>query len=115
MESAESLDKNFKAEMLQDGPSDGMFTAKLVIQTLTEEIAKSDMRLEVSNALGTTFYPFKLSLGEKPAPGESRDCDLLILLTLTQSNKTLRGDRMRFLRNNILVLEIMITICILQF
>ena len=115
MESAESLDKNFKAEMLQDGPSDGMFTAKLVIQEVTEEIAKSDMKLEVTNALGTTFYPFKLSLGEKPAPGESRDCDLLILLTLTQSNKTLRGDRMRFLRNNILALELMITICILQF
>ena len=70
MESAESLDKNFKAEMLQDGPSDGMFTAKLVIQKVTEEIAKSDMKLEVTNALGTTFYPFKLSLGEKPAPGE---------------------------------------------
>jgi len=68
MESAESLDKNFKAEMLQDGPSDGMFTAKLVIQEVTEEIAKSDMKLEVTNALGTTFYPFKLSLGEKPAP-----------------------------------------------
>jgi len=68
MESAESLDKNFKAEMLQDGPSDGMFTAKLVINMVTEEIAKSDMRLEVTNALGSTFYPFKLSLGEKPAP-----------------------------------------------
>merc|ERR1712038_1376957 len=58
----------FKAEMLQDGPSDGMFSAKLVVKVLTEEIAKSDMRLEVTNALGTTFYPFKLSLGEKPAP-----------------------------------------------
>jgi len=69
LESAESLDKNFKAEMLQDGPSDGMFSAKLVVKVLTEEIAKSDMRLEVTNALGTTFYPFKLSLGEKPAPG----------------------------------------------
>lgn len=69
LESAESLDKNFKAEMLQDGPSDGMFSAKLIVNVLTEEIAKSDMRLEVTNALGTTFYPFKLSLGEKPAPG----------------------------------------------
>ena len=90
MESAESLDKNFKAEMLQDGPSDGMFTAKLVIKTLTEEIAKSDMRLEVSNALGTTFYPFKLSLGEKPAPGET---DLLVTLTLPDT--TLGGEERR--------------------
>ena len=78
--------------MLQDGPSDGMFSAKLVVKVLTEEIAKSDMRLEVTNALGTTFYPFKLSLGEKPAPGETyrlRPVDLLITLTL--SDKTLGG------------------------
>merc|ERR1719230_2527642 len=47
---------------------DGKFTAKLVIKDVTEEIAKSDMKLEVTNALGTTVYPFKLSLGEKPAP-----------------------------------------------
>jgi len=68
LESAESLDKNFKAERLMDGPMDGKFTAKLVIKDVTEEIAKSDMKLEVTNALGTTVYPFKLSLGEKPAP-----------------------------------------------
>ena len=72
MESAESLDKNFKAAMLMDGPMDGKFTAKLVIKDVTEEIAKSDMKLEVTNALGTTVYPFKLSLGEKPAPGETQ-------------------------------------------
>ena len=72
MESAESLDKNFKAAMLMDGPMDGKFTAKLVIKDVTEEIAGSDMELEVTNALGTTVYPFKLSLGEKPAPGETQ-------------------------------------------
>ena len=63
---------NFRAEMLQDAPSDSMFIAKLVIKDVTEEIAKSDMKLEVTNALGTTVYPFKLSLGEKPAPGETQ-------------------------------------------
>ena len=52
MESAESLDKNFKAEMLQDGPSDGMFTAKLVINMVTEEIAKSDqIKAEVEQSV----------------------------------------------------------------
>ena len=46
MESAESLDKNFKAAMLMDGPMDGKFTAKLVIKDVTEEIARSNMELE---------------------------------------------------------------------
>ena len=72
MEGHDSLDLNFRAEMLQDAPSDSMFIAKLVIKDVTEEIAKSDMKLEVTNALGTTVYPFKLSLGEKPAPGETQ-------------------------------------------
>jgi len=69
LEGGQSLDENFQAEVLQDGPSDGMFTAKLVISQVTEMIAESDMNLMVANDLGTTLYPFKLSLGEKPAAG----------------------------------------------
>lgn len=69
LEGAESLDENFIAEVLQDGPSDGMFTAKLIIKQVSEKIADSDMNLVVANDLGTTLYPFKLSLGEKPAAG----------------------------------------------
>jgi len=68
-EGGESDDKNFRAEVLQDGPNDGMFTAKLVINDVTEKIAGSAMNLVVANELGRTFYPFRLSLGEKPAAG----------------------------------------------
>jgi len=67
LEGSESDDKNFRAEVLQDGPNDGMFTAKLFINDVTEKIAGSAMNLVVANELGRTFYPFKLSLGEKPA------------------------------------------------
>ena len=70
LEGSESDDKNFRAEVLQDGPNDGMFTAKLFINDVTEKIAGSAMNLVVANELGRTFYPFKLSLGEKPAAGE---------------------------------------------
>ena len=70
LQGGESLDKNFMAEVLQEGPSDGMFTAKLVINEVTEKIAGSAMNLVVANELGRTLYPFKLSLGEKPAAGE---------------------------------------------
>merc|ERR1711988_48527 len=69
LQGGESLDKNFMAEVLQEGPSDGMFTAKLVINEVTEKIAGSAMNLVVANELGRTLYPFKLSLGEKPAAG----------------------------------------------
>jgi len=69
LEGGESDDKNFRAEVLQEGPNDGMFTAKLVINDVTEKIAGSGMNLVVANELGRTFYPFKLSLGEKPAAG----------------------------------------------
>jgi len=67
LEGGESLDKNFVAEVLQKGPNEGMFTAKLIINDVTEKIAGSSMSLVVANELGRTFYPFKLSLGEKPA------------------------------------------------
>ena len=71
LEGGESLDKNFVAEVLQKGPNEGMFTAKLIINDVTEKIAGSSMSLVVANELGRTFYPFKLSLGEKPAAGET--------------------------------------------
>ena len=74
LEGGESLDKNFVAEVLQKGPNEGMFTAKLIINDVTEKIAGSSMSLVVANELGRTFYPFKLSLGEKPAAGETPVC-----------------------------------------
>jgi len=44
-----------------------MFTAKLIINEVMEEDAGSENKLTVTNELGTTVYPFTLSLGDKPA------------------------------------------------
>merc|ERR1712027_2526 len=49
------------------GPSDGMFTAKLTILNVEQADAGTENNLVVTNELGTTSYPFTLSLGEKPA------------------------------------------------
>merc|ERR1712012_1037646 len=62
-----SLNKRFIADVLQEGPNDGMFTAKLIINEVMEEDAGSENKLTVTNELGTTVYPFTLSLGDKPA------------------------------------------------
>jgi len=66
-EGAESLNKRFMADVLQEGPNEGMFTAKLIINEVMEEDAGSENKLTVTNELGTTVYPFTLSLGDKPA------------------------------------------------
>jgi len=66
-EGGESLNKRFIADVLQEGPNDGMFTAKLIINEVMEEDAGSENKLTVTNELGTTVYPFTLSLGDKPA------------------------------------------------
>ena len=70
MEGAESLNKRFTADVLQDGPNDGMFTARLTIAEVMEADAGSNNELSVTNELGTTKYPFTLSLGDRPASGE---------------------------------------------
>ena len=70
MEGAESLNKGFTADVLQDGPNDGMFTARLTIAEVMEADAGSNNELSVTNELGTTKYPFTLSLGDRPASGE---------------------------------------------
>jgi len=67
MEGAESLNKRFTADVLQDGPNDGMFTARLTIAEVMEADAGSNSELSVTNELGTTKYPFTLSLGDRPA------------------------------------------------
>ena len=69
-EGAESLNKRFMADVLQEGPNEGMFTAKLIINEVMEEDAGSENKLTVTNELGTTVYPFTLSLGDKPASGK---------------------------------------------
>jgi len=66
-EGAESIDKRFKADILTDGPSDGMYTARLTIVKVQEDDAATENNLIVTNELGTTSYPFTLALGEKPA------------------------------------------------
>jgi len=66
-EGSESIDKRFEADILTDGPSDGMYTARLTIKTVNQEDAGTESNLVVTNELGTTKYPFTLSLGEKPA------------------------------------------------
>ena len=69
-EGSESIDKRFEADILTDGPSDGMYTARLTIKTVNQGDAGTESNLVVTNELGTTKYPFTLSLGEKPAAGE---------------------------------------------
>ena len=69
-EGSESINKRFKADILADGPNDGMYTAKLTIVTVEQEDAGTENNLVVTNELGTTSYPFTMSLGEKPAAGE---------------------------------------------
>jgi len=66
-EGSESIDKRFEADILTDGPSDGMYTARLTIKTVNQGDAGTESNLVVTNELGTTKYPFTLSLGEKPA------------------------------------------------
>merc|ERR1711902_23905 len=44
-----------------------MFTAKLTILNVEQADAGTENNLVVTNELGTTSYPFTLSLGEKPA------------------------------------------------
>jgi len=69
MEGGESLNKRYRADVLKDGPNDGMFTAKLTVVEVMEADAGSNNELSVTNELGTTTYPFKLSLGDRPAAG----------------------------------------------
>jgi len=66
-EGSESLSKRYRAEVLKEGPNDGQYTAKLTISAVTEEDAGTTNELSVTNELGTTIYPFTLSLGDKPA------------------------------------------------
>ena len=70
MEGAESLNKRYTADVLQDGPNDGMFTARLTVAEVMEQDAGSNNELSVTNELGTTKYPFTLSLGDRPAAGK---------------------------------------------
>ena len=70
MEGSESLNKRYKADVLQEGPIEGMYTAMLTIAEVMEADAGSNGELSVTNELGTTKYRFKLSLGDKPAAGE---------------------------------------------
>ena len=70
-EGSESLSKRYRAEVLKEGPNDGQYTAKLTISAVTEEDAGTTNELSVTNELGTTIYPFTLSLGDKPAAGET--------------------------------------------
>ena len=70
MEGAESLNKRYTADVLQDGPNDGMFTARLIVAEVMEQDAGSNNELSVTNELGTTKYPFTLSLGDRPAAGK---------------------------------------------
>jgi len=66
-EASKSLDGRYEADQLTDGPSDGMYTARLVISSVQVEDAETKSTLMVTNELGTTGYDFKLSIGEKPA------------------------------------------------
>ena len=66
MEGSESLNKRYKADLLQDGPIEDMYTAMLTIAEVTEADAGSNSELSVTNELGTTKYPFTLALGNKP-------------------------------------------------
>ena len=54
----------------ENSPNPGQFTAKLIINEVMEKDAGSTNILTVTNELGTTKYPFTLSLGDKPASGE---------------------------------------------
>jgi len=65
-EGGESLDGRYKALVLEEGPNDGQFTAKLIINSVSEEDAGTKSQLSVTNELGTTIYPFTLSLGDEP-------------------------------------------------
>ena len=82
MEGAESLNKRFTADVLQDGPNDGMFTARLTIAEVMEADAGSNSELSVTNELGTTKYPFTLSLGDRPAAGKITAIIVLRLINL---------------------------------
>eukprot|EP00095_Tigriopus_kingsejongensis_P001483 maker-scaffold124_size330879-snap-gene-1.22 protein:Tk01483 transcript:maker-scaffold124_size330879-snap-gene-1.22-mRNA-1 annotation:"fasciclin-3 precursor" len=64
---ATSLDERYSADFIQPSESnDGEFEAKLHIMQLTPEMAGQTNKLVVKNTEGTTDYPFKLELGEKP-------------------------------------------------
>eukprot|EP00092_Neocalanus_flemingeri_P030364 GFUD01032962.1.p1 GENE.GFUD01032962.1~~GFUD01032962.1.p1 ORF type:complete len:532 (-),score=132.75 GFUD01032962.1:652-2247(-) len=66
-EGSESMDTRFKADILAEGPSDGMYTARLTMNPVKPEDAGTTSELIVTNELGTTKYPFTLSVGDKPA------------------------------------------------
>jgi len=64
---SETEDKRFKADALQQGPSDGLFTAKLTISSVSQEDTDKTGKLIVTNSEGTTEYEFSMGLGEKKA------------------------------------------------
>ena len=66
---SESQDQRFKADQIKPGPSDGLFTAKLMIKEFSESNTEGMHKLVVSNSEGSTPYVFRLQLGEKPPTG----------------------------------------------
>jgi len=69
--------ERYAAEEVTVGPTDGMFTARLVIKDVMAEDSGTSNELTVENDLGTTKYKFTLALGEKPpsAPAVSDTVD----------------------------------------
>jgi len=66
-EGGESLNGRYKALVLEENkPNEGQFTAKLIINSVSELDAGTKSQLSVTNELGTTIYPFTLSLGDEP-------------------------------------------------
>jgi len=63
---SESPDQRFKADQIKPGPSDGRFTAKLMINEFSESNTEGVHKLVVSNSEGSTPYVFRLQIGEKP-------------------------------------------------
>eukprot|EP00092_Neocalanus_flemingeri_P007808 GFUD01008429.1.p1 GENE.GFUD01008429.1~~GFUD01008429.1.p1 ORF type:complete len:758 (+),score=132.02 GFUD01008429.1:578-2851(+) len=74
-EGSESMDTRFKADILAEGPSDGMYTARLTMNPVKPEDAGTTSELIVTNELGTTKYPFTLSVGDKPAAETENETD----------------------------------------
>jgi len=64
---SETEDKRFKADALVEGPSGGLFTAKLTISSVVQEDTDKTGKLIVTNSEGTTEYKFSMGLGEKKA------------------------------------------------
>jgi hypothetical protein len=64
---AESADSRYSALEIRDGPSEGYFTAELVINEIQQRDAETSNRLIVRNALGETEYPFTIGIGS-PQP-----------------------------------------------